>query len=445
MKRTMMLINLAATLSIILTACEPATVVEPTDDIQAEITALQQEIDVYGLKWKAGETSLSHLTPEELRVLCGEVSEEVSASMWSQQEALYPIKWSSQPQDLPTSFDWRDPFFLDWTTPIRDQGRCGSCVAHAALAVLESLVEIDAFDPFLDPDLSEADLFSCGCLNCCQKGWTLEGAANHLTSSGVADEACWSYAPANQACQPGGCLRGQQIADYKKLFTPNEMKQSLVENGPLLGRMVVYNDFKHYAGGIYQPTPGSFAVGGHAVAIVGYDDMGKYWIVKNSWGSDWGENPIFESCSPLPSPISNCGWFRISYGAAGIDDYAIELHLIAPESVPSEISQRVQVLTFNADDMNWHDTNIVIDAKVSVQVIISGDACPGGGVPCTDSRFVWLPMVKVNSTEKQLPEAYFIITQEWIGDTGLLSFAFGDTYYGDNTGQIVIRIKVIER
>ena len=229
------------------------------------------------------------------------------------------------------------------------------------------------------------------------------------------------------------------------------MKQSLVNNGPLIGRMKVYNDFKHYAGGIYQPTPGSLPIGGHAVAIVGYDDAAGYWIAKNSWGNDWGENPLFETCSPLPPLFDlisfepDCGWFRIAYGAAGIDNYAIELRLSTPETTPSGSTQRVQFMTFNANDPNWHNTGITIDANTSARVMISGDACPGGGEPCTDPSYMWMPMVNVGSTSLQLPEAYFTITQEWIGDSGLLSFAFGDTNYDDNTGQIRIWIKEIER
>ena len=44
-------------------------------------------------------------------------------------------------------------------------------------------------------------------------------------------------------------------------------------------------------------------VGGHIVAVVGYDDAEQYWICKNSWGSEWGEN----------------GYFKIKYGECKID------------------------------------------------------------------------------------------------------------------------------
>ncbi len=83
------------------------------------------------------------------------------------------------------------------------------------------------------------------------------------------------------------------------------MKQALADNGPFLATMRVYSDFFDYGGGVYQYTWGELE-GGHAVAIVGYNDYQGYWIAKNSWGTGWGEG----------------GWFRIAYGECAIDSYA---------------------------------------------------------------------------------------------------------------------------
>ena len=51
--------------------------------------------------------------------------------------------------------------------------------------------------------------------------------------------------------------------------------------------MTVYNDFYSYTSGVYSHVTGSY-LGGHAILIVGYDDVGKYFIAKNSWGTSWG-------------------------------------------------------------------------------------------------------------------------------------------------------------
>ena len=56
--------------------------------------------------------------------------------------------------------------------------------------------------------------------------------------------------------------------------------------------MMVYEDFKYYAGGIYQHQSGKM-LGGHSVSIMGYDLNEGYFIAKNSWGEAWGEKGFF--------------------------------------------------------------------------------------------------------------------------------------------------------
>lgn len=100
------------------------------------------------------------------------------------------------------------------------------------------------------------------------------------------------------------------------------MKINLVKNGPLAVSFEVYNDFFHYKGGVYVHTGlqekfNPFEITNHAVLLVGYGvDAAtgvKFWTVKNSWGTEWGED----------------GYFRIRRGT---DECAIES--IAVQSFP---------------------------------------------------------------------------------------------------------------
>lgn len=83
------------------------------------------------------------------------------------------------------------------------------------------------------------------------------------------------------------------------------MKTFLSTSGPLQTCFTVYDDFFSYSGGVYSPSnsPDNKPVGGHCVAVVGYDDNNSCWICKNSWGASFGES----------------GFFRIEYGKCGID------------------------------------------------------------------------------------------------------------------------------
>ena len=82
------------------------------------------------------------------------------------------------------------------------------------------------------------------------------------------------------------------------------MKQALIQHGPLIICIGVWEDFMWYFGGVYHHRWGP-QVGGHVVTIVGYNDSQSCWIVKNSWGTKWGED----------------GWFRMAYDANMIEKW----------------------------------------------------------------------------------------------------------------------------
>ena len=85
--------------------------------------------------------------------------------------------------------------------------------------------------------------------------------------------------------------------------------------GPLVTTFSVYADFFSYIGGIYSYASGAYQ-GGHAVLIVGYDDVNQYFIVKNSWGSGWGEAGYFKiAYSQLASPVYFGGSTLTYYGS----------------------------------------------------------------------------------------------------------------------------------
>ena len=215
----------------------------------------------------------------------------------------------------PTSLDWRRKDGQDWTTPVKNASTCGSCVAFGVIGAIESRLKIAAGDSSLNPDLSEAHLFFGSCDQCCDGGMSVEPALLFARDSGIADEACYPYSPRNQTSSP--CADWQSrttaIAGWTGTFSPAAMKKALAEGGPIVATLDLYEDFWSYSGGIYQHTHGKFA-GSHAVILVGYDDSEGYWIGKNSWGTDWGED---RDGNP-----NGGGWFRIYYGQAGIDNYA---------------------------------------------------------------------------------------------------------------------------
>jgi C1A family cysteine protease len=276
---------------------------------------LNRSIAAAGADWVAGETPYSQyydaissserlglaLTPE---MAFGDLSKARAAET----EQLFA---AAAPPVLPTMLDWRNRNGGNWVTPVRDQGNCGSCVAFATCAMVESRIMIGAARPGIDFDLSEAHLFYCGAGNACATGWDPMRALQILDAVGIGREASFPYQPGNQPCRAGVA----SVAFGGPPQTAAMMlarKQALLD-GPVVTGFAVYGDFFTYTGGVYRHVSGNLA-GYHAVAIVGFDDTQGCWIAKNSWRSSWGEQ----------------GFFRIRYGECGIDS---QFPFYYPESV----------------------------------------------------------------------------------------------------------------
>jgi C1A family cysteine protease len=198
----------------------------------------------------------------------------------------------------PPAADWRTG---GWVTPARAQGLCQSCVAFATCGALEARLRIFTGDAGLDVDLSEAHLFSCGCPGGCSSGWNFEPALEHAQANGIGREADFPYEATDQACVDIKPV--VRVTGWSAATTPEARKQTIASNGPVIGGMHVFADLPSYKNGVYEHVMGD-EVGLHAVCIVGYDDPTGCWIVKNSWGPDWGEQ----------------GFFRIAYGQCGLDE-----------------------------------------------------------------------------------------------------------------------------
>jgi len=241
---------------------------------------------------------------DDLDVLLGVPMEVME---WEEEQASEAGVRLGANYDYQTTLDWRTFGGADWTTPVRNQGTCGACVAFATTGAIESRLEIGLSDPTLDADLSEAHLFFCNSGASCAKGWYPNAALDSARDTGITDEPCYPYDVSEQTCTlcPDWEDRVTRLDDWVGLTNQADMKQTLADDGPFEATMLVYSDFFLYSGGVYRHTSGDLR-GGHAVTVVGYDDEEGYWIAKNSWGRGWGEN----------------GWFRIAYGECQIDNYA---------------------------------------------------------------------------------------------------------------------------
>jgi len=276
-----------------------------------QVADIQKAIQRSGAGWVAGETSMTRLSPAERMKRVGLILPKVTGK----ERLLAP-----ETKATPPYLDWRKNGG-HYVTPARNQGTCTSCWAFATTAALESVTIISSRTPGVDLDLSEQVLLSCSGAGNCESGGSIDTASNYLRSTGLPLESCYPYGGTNGNC--GSACANWQASAYKipswswvatTSPTVEGIKNALFTKGPLLTTMAVYDDFYAYVSGIYRYTTGNLA-GNHAVLIVGYDDIGQYFIVKNSWGTTWGESGYFKIAYSEMSTVANFGDYTIAYGA----------------------------------------------------------------------------------------------------------------------------------
>ena len=248
---------------------------------------LNAQITDKGLNWTAGDTNLSSLSLDAKKIMLGLRDDAPLVN-------LSAIK-SSTAYNYPSKYDLRNVNGSNFCTAIRDQKDCGSCVAFATTAAVESTYEVYNNNPSANLDLSEWDLFTRG--GSCYSGWMFVPALDALKKYGICMESCYPYLTDEPRCSQYS-QQLVRIGSWKQLGSLDEVKWWVANKGPVITGMQVYEDFFYYEQGIYSAAYGAF-MGNHAVSIVGFSESDRYWICKNSWGSFWGES----------------GWFRISYTA----------------------------------------------------------------------------------------------------------------------------------
>lgn len=268
------------------------------------------------MPWRLSQTSLTPLSEEERVVRLGvplppDVDE---AAIEAQQEvaAQAALTATADSVGAPTAFDLRNVGGANYSTPVKDQGGCGSCVAFGTAASMEGVTRFTRRTPNLPVDLSEAHLFYChgaAAGRNCSNGWWPDQALNAARDHGVAFEDYFPYTAGDQTCGVNPDWPNHMVKVRAWQYLTNNaaaMKQFISSYGAVPACFYVFQDFFSYAGGIYQHVSGSLA-GGHCVALVGYDDAQGCWIAKNSWGMGWGES----------------GYFRIAYGQCGIESWQV--------------------------------------------------------------------------------------------------------------------------
>ncbi len=250
-------------------------------------------------------------------------------------------------------WDWREQGCV---TPVKNQGSCGSCWAFAAAAAFESSYAITNGKQWID--VSEQELLDCtfGDVNCVGGGWH-QAAFVYLQYVGLVDSYRYYYSGSRGQCTSNFqrdyfALNWGYVAKSDNLvpkpgdptpkpakpvseFIPSddELKAAILRYGPVATGVHTanwetywkvndsgsqnpswYTDFPN---GVFNgwKSNGDPSYVDHEVVIVGWDDnlgQGGAWIVKNSWGTSWGDGGYML----LPYGCNNLG-----FGASWVSAY----------------------------------------------------------------------------------------------------------------------------
>jgi len=186
---------------------------------------------------------------------------------------------------LPDSYDARN----DGLVPaIRNQGQCGSCWAFSAVATISSnYAKKYGGEP---PVLSEQQIVDCSTSDHgCSGGWPIN--AFEYAKQGVMLASDYPYTSTSGTCKFDPTKIKTRVSTYGYTTkTVDGMKNAVYTNG-MISIALNGNKMQMYTGGIIS-ADGCPAVINHAVNLVGWGKEGntEYWIIRNSWGSSWGEN-----------------------------------------------------------------------------------------------------------------------------------------------------------
>ena len=190
-------------------------------------------------------------------------------------------------RDLPPVFDWR--WKAEGLQPVKNQGQCGSCWAFSVTATMEALIKIQTHHVV---DLAEQTLVST-----CESGGDCGGgyfdAFNYMKSPGMPDEKQDPYKAQNSSCKSNlkaieKLTSWSYVGDGNDEPTIEQLKTAIMQHGPLSVGIYANSSFSAYKGGVFNNC--SSGSENHMVNIEGWNDDGQYWIMRNSWGADWGEN-----------------------------------------------------------------------------------------------------------------------------------------------------------
>ncbi|XP_052178060.1 zingipain-2-like [Diospyros lotus] len=241
------------------------------------------------MSFQLADNIFADMTNEEFKSLY--LGYEAARQQGEVQSSEYE-KWC---EDLPVNLDWRE---LGAVTPVKNQGACGSCWAFSAVAAVEGITQIKTGKLV---SLSEQELVDCDVKTGnkgCQGGYMEKAFEFIKKNGGITTERQYPYEGRNGQCDKAEAKsHAATISGYARVPANDERSLEFAAAKQPVSVAVDAGGyaFQLYSSGVFSGHCGESL--NHGVTVVGYGVVGygaehreKFWLVKNSWGTEWGES-----------------------------------------------------------------------------------------------------------------------------------------------------------